>query len=172
MSITTHGKDRGKVGRPTKWRRVDCTPETTYFKPAAIPARILEEVCLSIEETEAIRLKDLEGLEQAECARRMNISRPTFHRILVSARTKIADALLNGKAIRIAGGNFEMAMRRFKCAGGHEWDVPFEIMLAGHPQLCPICDSPNILSLQPLGYMWRKKSWGKGCRRGRRDWQK
>ena len=84
-------------------------PETTYFKPAGIPLRILEEVCLSVEEVEAIRLKDMEGLEQEPCADKMNISRPTFQRVLNSARQKIAEALLKGKAIRIDGGNFEIA---------------------------------------------------------------
>jgi len=100
--------------RPTKWRRVALIPEVNYFKPAGIPLRVLEEVCLSVEEAEAIRLKDLEGLEQEECAQRMRISRPTFHRVLESARSKVADALTNGKAVRIEGGSFEMAMRRLR----------------------------------------------------------
>ena len=95
--------------RPIKWRRVAFIPSVTYFKPAGIPLRVLEEVCLSVEEAEAIRLKDTEGLEQEQGAEKMNISRPTFQRVLGSARQKIADALLNGKAIRIEGGNFEMA---------------------------------------------------------------
>ena len=131
--------------RPIKWRRVDSVPRITFFKPAGIPLHALEEVHLSIEEAEAIRLRDLEGLEQEECARKMNISRPTFHRVLESARKKLADALLNGKAIRIEGGNFEMAMRRFRCLKqGHEWNVPFEDMLTGPPPICPECQSPDI----------------------------
>ncbi len=95
--------------RPVKWRRVAFLPETTYFKPAGIPLRVLEEVRLSVEEVEAIRLKDMEGLEQEQGAEKMNVSRPTFQRVLSSARQKIAEALLQGKAIRIDGGNFEMA---------------------------------------------------------------
>ena len=95
--------------RPIKWRRVAFIPEATYFKPAGIPMRILQEVSLSVEEAESVRLKDLEGLEQEQGAEKMNISRPTFQRVLGAARQKIADALLNGKAIRIEGGNFEMA---------------------------------------------------------------
>ena len=97
------------MSRPIKWRRVAFIPEATYFKPAGIPMRVLEEVHLSVEEAEAVRLKDLEGLEQEQGAEKMNISRPTFQRVLGAARQKIADALLNGKAIRIEGGNFEMA---------------------------------------------------------------
>jgi len=100
--------------RPPKCRRVAFLPNVTYFKPAGIPLRGLEEVQLSVEEAEAIRLKDLECLEQEEAAERMNISRPTFQRVLTSARHKLADALLNGKAIRIEGGNFEMASSQLK----------------------------------------------------------
>jgi uncharacterized protein len=96
------------VARPFKCRRVAFMPGVTYFKPAGIPLRMLEENRISVEEAEALRLKDVEGLEQKEGAKKMNISRPTFQRVLSSARKKIADALLNGKAIRIEGGNFEI----------------------------------------------------------------
>lgn len=93
--------------RPIRCRRIAFLPGTTYFKPAGIPLRFLEEVCLSLEEAEAIRLRDIEDLEQEEAATRMNVSRATYQRVLESARKKVADALLNGKAIRIEGGNFE-----------------------------------------------------------------
>ena len=152
------------MARIPKWRRVTFIPEITYFKPAGKPSRALEEVRLSVEEAESIRLKDLEELEQEECARRMSISRPTFHRVLRSARSKLADALLNGKAIRIKGGNFEMAIRRFHCTNGHEWDVPFETMITMPPQSCPICNTLNIFPLQPLGFGWRRRGW-RGIRR-------
>src|SRR3989304_1376829 len=103
------------MSRTPKCRRVEFLPDVTYFKPAGIPLRDLKEVRLSIEEAEALRLKDLEGLEQEQGAEKMNISRPTFQRVLASARKKMADALLNGKAIRIEGGNFEVASSRFRC---------------------------------------------------------
>ncbi len=93
--------------RPRIQRRIRCHPDATFFKPAGIRMIELEEVILGFDEIEAIRLKDLEGLEQEECAKKMGISQPTFHRALISARKKIADALLNGKAIRIEGGNFK-----------------------------------------------------------------
>lgn len=70
------------MSRPFKCRRVCFVPGVTYFKPAGIPLRILAENCLSLEEMEAIRLRDLEHLEQADCAGKMNISRPTFQRVL------------------------------------------------------------------------------------------
>lgn len=71
--------------------------------------RSLEEVALAVEEIEALRLKDLEGLDQTDAAVRMNVSRPTFQRILVKARGKVAEALFHGKAIRIGGGDFHVA---------------------------------------------------------------
>lgn len=94
--------------RPPKCRVIASMPGVTYFKPAGIPLRVLEEVRLSMEEAEALRLKDLEGLEQEQGAEKMGISRPTFQRVLTSARRKVAGALLNGRAIRIEGGNYEL----------------------------------------------------------------
>ena len=153
------------MGRIPRWRRVASIPQVTYFKPAGIPANIIEEMRLSVEEAEALRLRDLQELVQEECARKMNVSRPTFHRVLASARKKLADALLNGKAIRIEGGNFEMAERRFRCLAGHEWNVPFETMVTAPPEYCPTCHTPNILPVQP-------SEFGRGSgRRGRyRRW--
>jgi len=157
------------VPRPLKCRRVAFLPEVTHFKPASIPLRVLDEVCLSVEEIEAIRLKDLECLEQGQGAEKMNVSRSTFQRVLASARQKIADALLNSKAIKIEGGNFEMASRRFRCSNGHEWDVPFEVMINTPPQFCPTCNTPGVLPLQPMA-----PGWGGGSQRrhrgGRSRW--
>ncbi len=157
------------MGRQPLWRRVDFIPQTTYFKPAGVPLAQLEETCLSVEEVEAMRLKELEGLEQEKCAQRMNISRTTFARVLGSARQKMADALLNGKAIRIEGGNFEMALRRFRCLNNHEWDVPFETMITAPPQSCPACNTPSIMPLWPPGLGWGRGGRGRR-RRGRHRW--
>lgn len=96
------------MGRPKRCRKVRFNPKITYFKPRGVPLRELEEVVLHIEEFEAVRLKDLEGLEQGECAKKMNISQPTFHRLLLSARKKISDAIINGKSINIEGGNYKL----------------------------------------------------------------
>jgi uncharacterized protein len=153
------------MSRPIKCRRVDFYPGVNYFKPAGIPMRDLEETRLSIEEIEAIRLKDLEGLDQEQGAEKMNISRPTFQRILSSARQKLADAVLNGKAMRIEGGNFIVSPRRFKCSNGHEWDVPYEIAIKEPPQACPVCDSPEIIPLQSWGKKCERPGSGRCCRR-------
>lgn len=90
-----------KMARPRIPRRIDFNPESTYFKPAGIPLRSLEEIIISFEEAEAIKLKDVIGLEQNDAAKKMGVSQPTFYRILLIARKKIADAIINGKAIRI-----------------------------------------------------------------------
>lgn len=156
--------------RPVKWRRVGFAPEVTFFKPAGVPMRALEEVALSIEELEAIRLKDQEGLQQEECAQRMHISRPTFQRVLGSARSKIADALTGGKALRIEGGNFEMARRRFACSqDGHEWEVDFEEMVAEPSPVCPRCKSPDVRAVHPEGFGPGGRGRGRRFRHGWQD---
>jgi len=155
------------MGRQPLWRRVDSMPQITYFKPAGVPLALLQEIRLSVEEAEAIRLKDMEGLEQDKCAQRMNVSRTTFARILGSARQKLADALLNGKAIRIAGGNFKMALQRFRCDNGHEWDVPFEMMINSPPRFCPACNTSSIMALWPWGSGWSRGGRGRQRQVGR-----
>ncbi len=93
--------------RPVRKRIVGFQPEVTYFKPAGIPLTSLEETKLTIEEFEALRLKDKEGLDQETAAEKMGISQPTFHRLIAGARKKLTEAIVDGKAIRIEGGNFE-----------------------------------------------------------------
>jgi predicted DNA-binding protein (UPF0251 family) len=83
-------------------------PGVTYFKPAGIPLRVLEEVVVTLDEVEALRLADLEGLYQEEAAERMKISRPTFSRLIESAHKKVAEALVEGKALRLEGGPVQM----------------------------------------------------------------
>jgi uncharacterized protein len=87
--------------RPKKCRRVCCRVNACYFKPRGIPLFELEEVVLRADEVEAVRLADMKGLYQETAAKRMRISRQTFGRIVESARRKIADALMNGKALRM-----------------------------------------------------------------------
>ncbi len=103
--------------RPTKERRVEHIPEVKFFKPAGVPKRKLSKVNLTIEEVEAIRLKDREGLTQQEAAERMEVSRPTFQRVLTKAREKIAEALIEGKAIRFQGGDYRLAKSQCERCG-------------------------------------------------------
>lgn len=90
--------------RPCCRRQIGFVPGVTYFKPAGIPLRDLEESVLALDEVEALRLADLNGLYQEEAAEKMKISRPTFSRIVEGARRKVADALIHGKALRLEGG--------------------------------------------------------------------
>ncbi len=160
--------------RPMKLRCVAQLPSVGFFRPVGIPLSALEEVCLSVEEAESIRLKDLSRLEQEECAKRMHVSRPTFHRILESARGKLADALANGKAIQIEGGNFGLRQSRFKCDNdGHEWNVPFEALARRLPVSCPICSSVRVqfVSPAPFGFVGgRGRGFGGGRFRAERRW--
>ena len=94
--------------RPRRRRRVRFWPDVTFFKPMGVKKSYLEESILTVDEFEAIRLKDLEDLDQQEAAKKMNISQPTFHRLITSARKKIADAIVKGKAIKIEGGVYRM----------------------------------------------------------------
>lgn len=87
--------------RPRLCRRVRFNPEITFFKPQGIPLRNLEIVELTLEEMEAYRWRHVNNLEQKEAAKKMNTSASTYQRILYSAYEKIADALINGKAICI-----------------------------------------------------------------------
>lgn len=92
-------------GRPSRKRIIRFWPKSNYFKPAGMPLRSLDEIELTGDELEAIRLKDLLGLEQEEVASKMEISRPVVVRILQSGRKKVADALINSRAIKIEKGN-------------------------------------------------------------------
>jgi len=87
--------------RPKKNRCVRCKPDVTYFKPRGIPLMALEELSITMDELEAIRLADYEGLYHEDAALKMKISRQTFGRILSKAHQKVAESLLKGKALRI-----------------------------------------------------------------------
>jgi predicted DNA-binding protein (UPF0251 family) len=153
------------VPRRRKRCWVESLPEATYYKPAGVPLRELEEITLSVEELEAIRLKDLDGLDQEQCAERMGIARTTFQRHLYAAHAKIADALVKGKALRIEGGEFEMSSaRRFTCtACGHEFEVPFCNGQRGRDMTCPNCGQGPVCR---AGSGRQSGCGGPGLRRG------
>jgi predicted DNA-binding protein (UPF0251 family)/predicted Fe-Mo cluster-binding NifX family protein len=125
--------------RPKKTCRVAFVPNSAYFKPSGVPLRLLEEVSISIEEAESLRLRDIENLEQEQCARYMNISRATYQRILESARKKVALALLGGKAIRIEGGDFELEEPPCCCKLGCRDDMSEETSARWSAESCSIC---------------------------------
>jgi len=94
--------------KPKKKRLVRFDPEVRHFKPRGVPLSILQEVTLTFEELEAIRLADFEDSEQTKAAKNMEISQATFNRILTAAHKKIGEALVLGKAIKIEGGDYIM----------------------------------------------------------------
>lgn len=125
--------------RPKKDRLVAFNPGVSYFKPRGIPMMELSEVILSVDEREAIRLADMEGLAHETAGERMGVSRATFGRIVQRARAVVADALINGKAIRVDGGNYQLVddRRRFRCdTCDCRWEAP---QGTGRPESCPEC---------------------------------
>ena len=129
--------------RPKQCRRVCLKPGCTYFKPAGVPTSTLEEMVVAVDELEALRLADVEGLYHERAAEQMGVSRRTFGRIIDAARKKVAQALILGMALRIEGGVIEMAEQRtFRCGDcEHEWQLPFG---TGRPSECPQCKSKNF----------------------------
>jgi uncharacterized protein len=159
------------MARPKCARFVNNLPNTRFFKPRGIPLVELEEVILAFDEYEALRLADLDGLYQEDAAVWMNISRATFGRIVESARRKVADALINGKALRIEGGIVKMTNdRKFKCSAcEHKWQVPHG---GGRPMACPQCQSTNFHRAESdRGYARSGGNGGgrRGGRHGRRS---
>ncbi len=98
-----------KRGRPKKVRYVQKMPRIVQFSPRGAPGRPLE-VELSIDQFEAIKLTDLQGFDQVQAAMAMRISRPSFGRILGQARGKLADAIVNGKIIKIRMGDAQIGV--------------------------------------------------------------
>ncbi|MFH1507162.1 MAG: DUF134 domain-containing protein [Candidatus Omnitrophota bacterium] len=150
--------------RPFRFRRVQCRPDSNYFKPRGIPVDSLEEVNLSMDELEAIRLADLEGMYQEDACGKMNISRQTFGNIINSAHKKIADSLVNSKALRIEGGAVKMTERHFTCYDcKNEWSLPYG---TGRPSECPSCKSSNIHRAdQDRGWVRTSRGFGRGMGR-------
>ncbi len=130
------------------------------------PPEILEsgEVEISLDEMEALRLADVEGLNQHDAARIMGISQPTFHRILREARRKAGMIVIHGFKPKITGG--EHIMRMFRCLDcGNEWEEPFG---TGRPNNCPKCNSQNFCRMDSGKGMGRGGGRGRGKGMGRR----
>ncbi len=155
--------------RPFCCRRVSGQPSSTFFKPRGVPLTLLEVVTMTVDEYEAIRLADLEGLYQEDAAQHMGVSRQTFGRIVESAHRKIADALAHAKALEIKGGEIEMInQREFECSDcQHRWQVAFG---TGRPAACPQCQSSNIhraADVRGRGPGGQGGGFGRGMNQGR-----
>lgn len=135
------------MARPTKCRRVDFLPNTRYFVPSKeIPLggdkHNRKEIILKVEELEAMRLRDIEGLTQQECADEMDISRQTFQNVIESGRKKLTLALIEGRAIYIKGGNYAFSFCEFKCKSCNK---SYGINYAKDKDNCPSCNSGQVV---------------------------
>ena len=149
--------------RPRRFRRINFMPDVTYFKPQGIRLRDLKEIELTFDELESIRLSDVEKLSQLEAAERMQIHQSTFQRNLARAREKIAKALIEGQAIKINGGKYNMAKGD---KTGPEGKGPKTGRGLGY---CSGSDKPGNESDQPRQGMARgpRNGQGNGPRTGR-----
>jgi uncharacterized protein len=129
--------------RPGKFRCIAATPRVRTFKPQGIPLPQLKQVTLTLDEFEALRLADLAGDSQEQAAARMNVSRPTFGRIIEKARRTLVDGLVNGKAIRVEGGNYTVTkLQELSCRGCRRtWHLPLG---QGIERTCPRCQRREI----------------------------
>ncbi len=99
------------MSRPKNPRRISGGPVAAYFKPRGVPMGELEEVMLTLDEFEALRLAVLDGMYQLEASEVMGVSRQTFARMVEIARHKVADAIVNGKALAIGGNSAEEGVK-------------------------------------------------------------
>ncbi|MGB9866972.1 MAG: DUF134 domain-containing protein [Bacillota bacterium] len=149
--------------RQPKPRSVAFFPYVKHFRPAEVSVEDLEEEVITLEELEAMRLKDLEGLDQDACAEKMGISQSTFQRLLAGARFKVARALVVGRGIRLEGGNYQLADSPLVCLScGQEWEAT-EVPAEG--VACPKCGRGPVVVRSQCGPMARR-----GWRHGRGPW--
>ena len=127
--------------RPKRFRKVLEEPQIRCFKPERESIDSIEPIKITIDEFEAIRLRDYHDIQQKRSAEIMGISQPTFHRILTSARKKISKALIDGKTIIIVGEDYITDKKRYKCnICGFEWLSPEK-----EYEKCPDCQSKDII---------------------------
>ena len=135
------------MSRPTSTRKICHPPLYKYFTPAGKTVSGKEEIILSLDELEAIRLADHEGFYHEEAANKMGVSRQTFGRIVESGRRKIADAIVSGKAIRIEGGEIYLQGK----GTYHCYDCHHSWRMSRRRKGCPHCRSSNIFYIEENG---------------------
>lgn len=144
------------MARPKKKRILGCPPRFACFKPAGVRRINLQQLNLSLDEFEAIKLADYDDLDQQEAANEMGVSRPTFTRLVDSAHKKMAEFLIDGKELIIEGGNINFRNNFIECLNcGHK----FKIKIDKNIEECPSCHSKNLLDYAGCyGY-------GRGCKK-------
>jgi predicted DNA-binding protein (UPF0251 family) len=152
------------MARPPIERAVGGVPHVTLFKPAGVPGRELEQLPLAVDELEAIRLVDLEGLSHEQAAAAMGVSRQTIGRVLDRGRAKVAEALVAGKAILIGGGQYRVEPRQLCCrACGAVWSAEESVPATA----CPSCGSSEVITCwDSVGRCGMGRDPGKGGGRG------
>ncbi|AUB60464.1 hypothetical protein DSECCO2_178350 [anaerobic digester metagenome] len=152
------------MARPRRFRRISEEPQIRCFKPEREDLESIEPIEILIDEFEAIRLRDYHDIQQKRSAEIMGVSQPTFHRILSSARKKIANALINGNSIIIAGKD---QLFRYKCNDcKFQWQNPRK-----EYKNCPDCRSANIITIEDYqeteeSLLHRKSYGGRGIGAG------
>jgi len=148
--------------RPKKNRIINAPPEIMGFKPVGIPSNLLDKVYLTLDEYEAIRLADFENLDHEQAAKKMEISRPTFTRLIDNARKKVADAIINGKELIIQGGNIHFKNNIYRCLDcGYTIKTP---IYRSPVVVCPSCGGYRMSNLA------KQFGHGKCCRHRFRGW--
>ncbi len=150
---------------PYRKRMILQPPPIKNFKPSGVPQRVLETIILQVDEYEAIRLADYLSLEHQAAADQMQISRPTFTRLIERARNKVARALVEGKALLIEGGNVDFINTVGRC---NDCGETFQHSTKQPLERCPDCGSENVEDLTyhyvPRGFAGGRHGHG---RRGR-----
>ena len=162
------------MAKPKKNRRVQLPPSVVYFKPQGIPMVQLEQEIITVDEYEAIRLVDKDGLDQQQAAKRMGISRATCARIVESAHKKVAKALTEGKAIRIEGGNVVLKQNRYRCLScGTLWEAELSTDRREEqaPPSCPECHSDQVIDFARRAGWQPGGAWGRGLGGPGRGWR-
>jgi len=132
------------MARPQKNRMIKEPPLFSQFKPMGAPGRLLETISMSLDEYEAFRLSDYLGMSQEEAADEMEISRPTFTRLIETARKKVTELIINGKMLTIEGGNIHFRNNLIKCRScGHMFNINIEDDI----RKCPSCNSDELINL-------------------------
>jgi predicted DNA-binding protein (UPF0251 family) len=156
--------------RPQKERKVLEPPKIQGMKPVGVPMRFLDRIYLSLDEYEAIRLADYDGLEHQQAAEAMGVSRPTFTRMIEKARKKVADSIVSVKELVIEGGNYSFTTQLIRCQDCGEFtrfDMPQNVV-----ERCTDCGSENVVYLNKWFRHGRGHGYGKraGFRGGRGNW--
>ena len=146
------------MARPKKNRNVYSPPSFSNFKPVGLRNADLQHVSLTLDEYEALRLADYDGLEHNEAAEKMQISRPTFTRLITKTRRKISEFIVEGKGLLLEGGSVHFAHNMIRCL---DCGLRYKTPLSKKNYVCPKCDSENFEDLaQSFGH-------GQCCRKFR-----